>query len=97
MFIISLNYTKELSEVDQHIEAHVAYLKQYYENGTFVISGKKEPRTGGVILANCKSRELLDNIIKEDPFFQHDIAEYHIIEFVPTVTADGFDSLKALN
>jgi len=87
MFIISLNYTKELSEVDQHIEAHVAYLKQYYENGTFVISGKKEPRTGGVILANCKSRE----------FFQHDIAEYHIIEFVPTVTADGFDSLKALN
>lgn len=47
MFIVSLTYKRPLSEVDQHLEAHVAYLKQQYGDGHFIASGRKVPRTGG--------------------------------------------------
>jgi len=95
MFIISLHYIKPLAEVDQHIEGHISYLKKYYANGTFIVSGRKEPRTGGVILAKADNRKTLDEIITEDPFFENGIAKYDITEFIPTMTAQGFDSLKS--
>ncbi|MGH1439003.1 MAG: YciI family protein [Cellvibrionaceae bacterium] len=95
MFVISLRYIKPLAEVDLYIEGHISYLKKYYANGTFIVSGRKEPRTGGVILAKAENRKTLDEIITEDPFFENGIAKYDITEFIPTMTAQGFDSLKS--
>lgn len=94
MFVVSITYKVELSEVDQHIEAHVAYLKEQYKNGNFLASGRKVPRTGGVILAKAESREKLDAILEADPFFQANVADYDVTEFVPTMTAEGLDGLK---
>ena len=51
MFIISLTYTQSLEAIDQHLEAHVAFLKEQYAKGLFIASGRKVPRSGGVILA----------------------------------------------
>ncbi len=94
MFIISLNYKCPLEEVDKHLDAHVAYLKQEYANGNFIASGRKVPRTGGVILSNVKTRNALEAILAKDPFNQADIAEYDITEFIPSMVAEGFEKLK---
>lgn len=94
MFVVSITYKVELSEVDKHIDAHVSYLDKYYEKGNFIASGRKIPRTGGVILAHAGSREELDSILQEDPFFQADVAAYEVTEFVPTKAAQGFESIK---
>lgn len=94
MYLISLNYVVDLAEVDAHIEAHVEFLKKYYSLGKFVVSGRKVPRTGGVILASCSDREELKRILEEDPFFRAKVAEYDVIEFVPTMTAPGFEKLQ---
>jgi uncharacterized protein YciI len=93
MFIISLNYKVKLEEVDEHLDAHVAYLKQEYENGNFIASGRKIPRTGGVILSNIKTRSDLEIILAKDPFYQSGIAEYDITEFVSSMVAKGFENL----
>ncbi len=58
MFIVSLNYKRPLEEVDKLLDAHVAYLKQEYANGKFIASGRKNPRTGGVILSNVKTKDV---------------------------------------
>lgn len=84
MFIISLSYKKPLEAVEAHLTAHRAFLDYYYQKGIFILSGPKNPRTGGIILANVKTREKLEKIIQEDPFYQHDIAEYEMLEFTPT-------------
>jgi uncharacterized protein YciI len=55
MFIVSLTYKRPLEEVYRHLDAHVAYLKQEYANGSFIASGRKVPRTGGIILCNSKT------------------------------------------
>jgi len=94
MFIVSLTYKRPLEEVDRHLDAHVAYLKQEYANGNFIASGRKVPRTGGVILCNVKTRDELDAVLANDPFHIAGIAYYEVMEFIPSMVAEGFEKLK---
>ena len=84
MYIVSLNYVKAVSEVEKYLEEHVKFLEKYYEMGKFICSGRKNPRTGGVILLNAESLAEVESIILEDPFNINEIAEYEITEFFPT-------------
>lgn len=81
MFIIDLHYIAPLDQLDAHMTDHVKYLHQYYKLNTFIASGRKVPRTGGIILALAESKEALDNIIQEDPFYIHKLAEFRVTEF----------------
>ena len=51
MFVIELIYKVDLAEIDRHMAAHVKFLKKYYASGNFLVSGRKIPRDGGIILA----------------------------------------------
>jgi uncharacterized protein YciI len=82
MFIIDLNYIVPLQELDAHMAAHVKYLKKYYKKNIFVASGRKVPRTGGIILAIANSVEDVEKIITEDPFHKHQLAEFTITHFL---------------
>ena len=84
MYIILLKYIKPLQAVEEAIPAHIAYLDKYYDQGKFIVSGRKNPRDGGVILCVAKDRKEVETIILEDPFHINSIAEYEIIEFLPT-------------
>ena len=93
MFVIELEYTADLSEIDVHMAAHVAWLKKYYASGNFVVSGRKVPRDGGIILAVGKSREQIEQLIQEDPFNQHGLARFRVIEFRASQRAPNIDRL----
>lgn len=93
MFIVSLTYTVPLAEVDQHIAAHVDYLNKHYAQGHFLASGRKVPRTGGVIVSIVRSRDLLDEIIKEDPFYINGVATYEVTEFTVSMAHDDLQFL----
>jgi uncharacterized protein YciI len=81
MFVIELIYKVDLARIDAHMAAHVAFLKKYYTGGNFLVSGRKIPRDGGIILAVGKSRQQIEAIVAEDPFVEHDLADFRIIEF----------------
>ncbi|MET0594854.1 MAG: YciI family protein [Polyangiaceae bacterium] len=81
MFVIELVYKVPLTEIDAHMKAHMAFLNKYYASGHFLISGRKIPRDGGIILATGESREEIETLIKEDPFCSRGLADFRIIEF----------------
>jgi uncharacterized protein YciI len=81
MFVIELIYKADLTEIDAHMAAHVAFLKKYYASGNFLVSGRKIPRDGGIILAVGKSRRHIQAIVEEDPFNVHGLADFRLIEF----------------
>jgi uncharacterized protein YciI len=85
MYIIELTYLKPLTEADKYLEEHKAYLNKYYGLKKFLLSGRKDPRTGGIIFTNAKSGEEIRDIISEDPFHKNGVAEYNIIEFFPSM------------
>lgn len=88
MFIINVTYKTELEKINQFLNDHIEFLNKQYQLGHFLASGRKVPRTGGVILSNVKSKSELEKIIKEDPFKKNELANYELIEFVPSKTCD---------
>ena len=82
MFIIDLNYIVPLEQLDAHMTDHVKFLRKYYKQNVFLASGRKVPRTGGIILALAKSKEEIEQIIREDPFHIHNLAKFSITEFL---------------
>ena len=95
MFVIELIYKAALSEIDAHMRPHMAYLNKHYAAGQFLVSGRKVPREGGVILAVGESREQIEAIVKEDPFVSRGLADYRIIEFRESQRAASIDALLA--
>jgi uncharacterized protein YciI len=88
MFVIELVYKADLTEIDAHMAAHVAFLKKYYAAGNFLVSGRKIPRDGGIIVAVGKSRQEIEAIIQHDPFVVHGLADVRIIQFRASQRAD---------
>jgi uncharacterized protein YciI len=92
MFIIELVYKADLSAIDAHMAAHVKFLNKYYAAGNFLISGRKIPRDGGIIVAVAKSRSEIETIVHEDPFHVHGLADFRIIEFRASQRADDIQT-----
>ncbi len=84
MFLFDLTYQTPLSQVDDLLPAHIAYLERHYRSGRFLCSGRKVPRTGGVILCRASTPEEAQTILEEDPFYTAGIASYKVTEFLPS-------------
>jgi uncharacterized protein YciI len=52
-------YKKPLEEIDYHLAAHRSFLDEGYKNDFFIVSGAKNPRTGGVIISQLSNRDQL--------------------------------------
>lgn len=95
LYLVLLRYVAPLEAVDRWLPAHRDYLQQRYAEGSFLLSGRREPRTGGVVLATAPSRAALDALLDEDPFHREGVAEYEVVAFVPTMAAAGLAGLLA--
>lgn len=93
MFLFNLAYVKPLDEIEGLLPAHIQFLDEFYARGKFLCSGRKEPRTGGVILCRCASRREAEKIRDQDPFYREGAADYEIIEFLPTKMSERFQAL----
>ena len=93
MFVLLLTYTKPLAEVDALMREHVAWLKQQYADGRFLVSGRQIPRTGGVILARGDDRAEIEALAATDPFVSGGVATCEVVEFRASQTAPGFAAL----
>jgi uncharacterized protein YciI len=87
MYVVLLNYTAPIEEIDYALPGHVEWLARQYEHNHFLISGRRSPRIGGVIIARPMSRGKLDAILGTDPFVVKHLAKYEVIEFIATKTA----------
>ncbi|WP_406666547.1 YciI family protein [Gallaecimonas sp. GXIMD1310] len=94
MFIVSLTYQCDLDAIDAALPAHVQWLKNAYANGQLIASGRKIPRTGGVLLSKLTSRDELDALLAADPFYQQQLARYEVIEFEASMVAAGYEVLQ---
>lgn len=88
MFVIELIYKADLSQIDAHMKPHMAFLKKHYAAGTFLVSGRKVPRDGGIILALAKDKLEIEAIMAQDPFCKQGLAEFRVIEFRASQRAD---------
>jgi uncharacterized protein YciI len=93
MFIIDLTYIVPLEKIDSRMKDHMVFLRKCYAENLFVASGRKVPRTGGIILATGKSKAEFQALMEQDPFVAEGLAEFRIIEFQ---TSQFHPDLKSL-
>ena len=93
MFVIELSYKASLKDIDANMRAHMSFLNKYYAAGTFLVSGRKVPRDGGIILAIGQSREQMEAIAREDPFYARGLADVRVIEFQASQRSDVIQKL----
>ena len=72
---------------------HMAWLNEHYDAGRFVVSGRRIPRTGGVIIARGDDREEIEALAASDPFVTGGVATCEVIQFRASQSAPGLDEL----
>ncbi len=95
MFILELTYKADLAEIDAAMKEHMAFVRTHYAAGTFVVSGRKVPRDGGIIVAVGADRSAIEAIANDDPFVQKGLADVRIIEFRASQHAKNIGDLIA--
>ena len=96
MYAIILDYTASLDQIDQHLDEHIVWLDRHYAEGTFLASGPREPRTGGIILTIDMPLDQVRALADSDPFARHDLATHTLIRFHPSKLADPLTNLAQL-
>jgi uncharacterized protein YciI len=81
MFILELTYTADLAEIDGAMKTHMRWLNAQYAAGHFLVSGRKIPRDGGIIIATGTDRAAVEAIAAQDPFVSQGLATVRVIEF----------------
>ncbi|MET9615327.1 YciI family protein [Kitasatospora indigofera] len=88
MFILLLTYQDGvLDRLDALLPEHYEFVDRNMAAGVFLLTGRRVPRTGGVILARADNRETIEKVIAEDPFLRTGAVVYDVIEIEPTRSA----------
>lgn len=93
MFVIELTYTAGLAEIDARMRDHMRFVNAHYASGHFLVSGRKIPRDGGIILAVGKDRAEVEAIAKQDPFVTNGLADVRVIEFRASQRSDRIQAV----
>ena len=84
MFVLISRFQKPFEEVNRSFAAHSAWVQRNYESGRFLVSGRREPLVGGIIVARASSEQELREVLSTDPYQQRGLAEYEIFAFEAT-------------
>jgi uncharacterized protein YciI len=83
VYLLLVHYTQPMPAVDALTAAHRSYLDTYLASGHLMMSGRRNPPSGGVILAKFPGRDAVNAFIAADPFVTGSVARYEVIEFNP--------------
>ena len=81
LFVILMQYTRPLGEVDAVRAEHVAHLERYAAQGMVLAWARRDPPAGGVLVAAAPDRAALERVLAEDPYVKAGVAMPEVVEF----------------
>lgn len=93
MFILELTYIRP-ERVDATRDDHMTWIRQRFEAGAFLASGRKTDGDGGVIIAVGDDQAEVEALAATDPFVTGGVAEYRITGFRATTTAPALETYR---
>ena len=94
MFLLLGRYRKPADEVEAHLDAHRAWVRDHVVAGVFIAAGREIPLQGGLIVATGVTRDEVDAIIAKDPYFIQNVAEYDVREYDVVLATPGTEALQ---
>lgn len=93
MFLVDLTFVDSKAITEQLTEQHRTYLSAQYQQGVLMFGGRKQPRTGGLLLSKHQSEASVVAMMEQDPFITSGVATYEITEFVPVMASEKYADL----
>jgi len=84
-FVVDIHYLVPVEQLADILPAHRAFLQTGYDKGILLLSGPKEPRTGGLAIARSESLEALQIFFSNDPYHLENVATHSFTEFNPVL------------
>ncbi|MCW6512162.1 YciI family protein [Lichenifustis flavocetrariae] len=91
MFLVTSTYLASSEAIQHRLPEHRAWIDTHYANGTFFLSGRLVPPTGGFMLVRGISRDDLEGLLATDPFRLNGLLAHTIVELAPTRAALGLN------
>ena len=95
MFVALSTYVASLDDVDATRDRHLTWVAEQYDSGHLLVSGRRNPAVGGVIVGRAPSADAFRDLLAGDPFVIDGLAKYEVVEFEPTAAALGAPALAA--
>lgn len=92
--LILLDYVPSLDAVDAQMKHHIAWLEKGFAEGVFLIAGRQDPRTGGVIVARGQKAEA-EALAATDPFVTSGVATARVVAFNASFVTPAIAALLA--
>lgn len=82
MFVVEINYTRPIEEIEAATADHRAFVDIHIASGLLLLAGPKVPRTGGFLIARGgQTKDELLVVLADDPFLARGLADYTVTEF----------------
>lgn len=83
LFVVLMHYTRPLPEVDAVRADHVLHLERQAAQGTVLAWARRDPPTGGVLVAAAPDRAALERVLALDPYVTAGVAQPEVVQFDP--------------
>ena len=84
MFVVLLRFTEKKDRAGGLMEAHQAWIKRGFDEGSFLLVGSLRPDLGGCLFAHGTSRDDLYAMVTNDPFVAEGVVTAEILEITPS-------------
>jgi uncharacterized protein YciI len=95
VFVALSTYTTSVEEVLPLAAAHGEWVTEGYTSGRILVSGRRVPLNGGLLVVRGKDVAEVEQWVSGDPFVQEAVVEYRVYEFDATDfphRSDAFES-----
>jgi uncharacterized protein YciI len=92
--LIIVEYGPSIEAIDAQLKDHVAWLEEGFAEGVFLVAGRQDPRTGGVIVTRGRKAEA-EALAATDPFITSGVATARVIQFNASFAAPEIAALLA--
>jgi uncharacterized protein YciI len=82
-FLVFIQYMVTVDVLGDNVRLHREFLQTGYDRGWLLMSGPREPKSGGVVIARAPSLEELKDFFNDDPYRVKGLAFHEFIEFNP--------------
>lgn len=87
-FLVQIDYNVPVESLGDTIRLHREFLQIGYEKGWLLMSGPRNPTTGGIVVARAPSQQALEDFFNGDPYKLSGLATHTFVEFNPVKQQD---------
>lgn len=82
-FLVDITYLVDLEKISEILPKHREFLQTGYNQNLLLMSGPKNPKTGGIVIARAENIEVIKSFFNNDPYNIEKYASYEFLEFDP--------------